>query len=87
MTVSKKPMLSEYGTLCTGESTWSVFASHMTIPYTTAIFPKEKPLNASSILFSVPPKADYSGVLFLYLAEDLTANHHSYLLRTFPLNK
>lgn len=42
MIVSKKPMLSEYGTLCTGESNWPVFTSHMTIPYTTAVFPKGK---------------------------------------------
>lgn len=42
MIASKKPMLSEYGTLCTGESNWPVFTSHVTISYTTAVFPKGK---------------------------------------------
>lgn len=51
MSVSKKPMLSECGTLCTGESTWSAFASHMTIPYTTAIFPKRKRSLWMQVLF------------------------------------
>lgn len=82
-------MLSVYGTLCTVKSTQSVFPSHSNIPYTNTVFPEgeKNPLSASSILLSVLQKADYSGDLFLHLAEDFTANHHSYLLRKPPPNK
>ena len=81
MILSKKPTLSEYGTLCTIKSTQSVFPSHINIPYTNTVFPEgeKTPVSASSILLSVLRKVDYSGDLFLYLADDFTVNHHSYL--------
>lgn len=80
-------MLSGYGTLCMVESAWSVFASHMSTPYMRTVFPKGKEAFEYKF-YSVlsPQNADYSGVLFLYLAEDLTANHHSYLFRKSSLN-
>ena len=72
----------------TMKSTWRVPFSVWTSPTQIVLSQKgKKPLSSSSILFSVLQKAAYTGVLCLYLAEDITANHHSYLSRKSSLNK